>query len=744
MANERSKDNSSEELFSDKPLQVIEKLGFSYYELNNKFVNLLEENQRIKQQCKNLEDKNQENLRLNSELNEKNQEISRTNSNLIEENKEFSRINSEIKEKLEEKEKKFKEFQQYVSNLENQRNEELQQLQKLEIMSQSLDKNLGILKLEEIDESIIKTFKENNEDFLASFSNKNPDESLPYYSNIKVVVGLDFGTTCSGFSYCHVANKQNICSNEIWPGEITQFKTNTVLQYDDKYNDVVLWGASALARKPNRRIKRNKPVELFKLWLGNLDKRLKPRLPVDHKKAITDILEKLEKYESKLVIKDKIAWSVNFFENVLLVLSVPAEYSEKDKSIMRKCAYNAGLIKNKNSKNLQFITEPEAAAIYCVENKLNELQVDDTRMTFMVVDCGGTVDLTTRRLVGINPLQLGEVTARIRDYNGSTFIDGEFIEFLSKRFGARAINLLRENNYDQFQFLVQEFCKNVKEPFTGDNREFYYELDIEYIAPKLLQYVDKEIMEMMEKDEWLIEIKYNDIKSMFDPLIERIIRLIHVQLNNIQEACSAMFLVGGFSENQYFQKRIKQEFNHTVKTFSVPAQPIAAITHGAVIYGLLFIKSSRSNKYAIYATCTTTRVLKYTYGIKVCLDWKKGDSPDRRTPDGKIFKFSPLVKRGTVVEVGKVFSLYEHVLLLPCQTGFSFEIYMSSNCDPRYCDEPGMEYVGTLRIDLPDVHLGYNRPVTFGLSFGHMEISAFAKNNVNGQNYKTSFEVDYF
>ncbi|CAB4494363.1 unnamed protein product [Rhizophagus irregularis] len=189
MANERSKDDSSEKLFSDKPLQVIEKLGFSYYELNNKFINLLEENQRIKQQCKNLEEKNQENLRLNSELNEKNQEISRTNLNLIEENKEVSRINSELKEKLEEKEKKFEEFQQHVSNLENQRNEELQQLQKLEMMSQNLDKNLGILKLEEIDENIIKTFKENNEDFLANFSNKDPDESLPY-SNIKVVVGM--------------------------------------------------------------------------------------------------------------------------------------------------------------------------------------------------------------------------------------------------------------------------------------------------------------------------------------------------------------------------------------------------------------------------------------------------------------------------------------------------------------------------------------------------------------------------
>ncbi|CAB4494366.1 unnamed protein product [Rhizophagus irregularis] len=213
MANERSKDNSSEELFSDKPLKVIEKLGFS------------------------------------------------------------------------------------------------------------------VLKLEEIDENIIKTFKENNEDFLASFSNKNPDESLPYYSNIKVVVGLDFGTTY---------------------------------------------------------------------------KRLKPRLPVDHKKAITDYLREIGK-----VIKDKIAWSVNFFENVLLVLSVPAEYSEKDKSIMRKCAYNAGLINVKNSKNLEFITESEAAAIYCMNNKLNELQEYNLGMTLMVVDCGGyTVDLTTRKLVGINPLRL--------------------------------------------------------------------------------------------------------------------------------------------------------------------------------------------------------------------------------------------------------------------------------------------------------------------------------------------------
>lgn len=35
--------------------------------------------------------------------------------------------------------------------------------------------------------------------------------------NIKVVVGLDFRTTYSGFSYCHTAEPKNIITNNQWP-----------------------------------------------------------------------------------------------------------------------------------------------------------------------------------------------------------------------------------------------------------------------------------------------------------------------------------------------------------------------------------------------------------------------------------------------------------------------------------------------------------------------------------------------
>ncbi len=62
------------------------------------------------------------------------------------------------------------------------------------------------------------------------------------------------------------------------------------------------------------------------------------------------------------LIKERIAerWQgLNFFENVLFVLTVPAEYPEKSIAIMRECAYHAGLLNEIYSTKLKFTTERE-------------------------------------------------------------------------------------------------------------------------------------------------------------------------------------------------------------------------------------------------------------------------------------------------------------------------------------------------------------------------------------------------
>ncbi len=190
------------------------------------------------------------------------------------------------------------------------------------------------------------------------------------------------------------------------------------------------------------------------------------------------------------------------------------------------------------------------------------------------------MDLTTRQLLSNE--RLGEKTIRTGGFCGGIYVDKGFLAFIGEKVGPSAITMLQENHYGQLQYMVQEFCKKVKLLFTGNKADFKtYELDLEDVCPVIKQYVTGDKEEQLEEDEWIIEIQFDDVKKMFDPVIKSIIKLIRGQLDKVDDI-SAMFLVGGFSESKYLQKRIKEEFNDRVRNrnISVPSQPMAAIVRG--------------------------------------------------------------------------------------------------------------------------------------------------------------------
>ncbi|EXX70475.1 uncharacterized protein OCT59_009854 [Rhizophagus irregularis] len=567
---------------------------------------------------------------------------------------------------------------------------------------------------------------------------------MSWVNDIRVIVGLDFGSTYSGFSLYHV-DSDDIKTNNEWPGPggIGKFKTNTVLQYDDDYKNVILWGQQALYRKAPKKSKDKemKPVELFKLYLGNCLEKHRPKLPVDYKKAISDYLHKIGELIKETIPK---YWmGIDFMENVLLILPVPAEYSELDKAIMRECAFNAGLINNRSSEKLQFTTEPEAAAVYCMSKTLKQHYLKEPGTTFMIVDCGGgTVDLTTRKLLEDNTL--GEITERSGDFCGSTFIDKEFIKLLKHKVGNEAIDLLSERHYGQLQHLIQEFCQTAKIPFDGDEPSFRsYDLDLEDSV--LLQYVTGSEKDWLKDKEWVIEIDFNTTKSLFDPIVNRIIKMIRIQLDNSKsEKCSAIFLVGGFSQSKYLQKRIKEEFIDLVRNISTLSQPDAAVVRGAAIYGKSLQQSKSLMNMNRYKCIIATRVLTHTYGTKVSPKWKEGDPPERRTSHGLIHKFRRIVKRKTEVEIDQEIDVGQYAPIVPNQTKLSFDLYYTKEQDAVYCDEPGVEFLGEFLIDLPDVKLGTKRICKLSILFGDMEIKANAINETSGQNYQTKFKFNDF
>ncbi|GBC01540.1 hypothetical protein RclHR1_04220008 [Rhizophagus clarus] len=517
--------------------------------------------------------------------------------------------------------------------------------------------------------------------------------------DIRVVVRIDFGTTFSGFSYAYVKpdkTKIEIVVNDDWPGKKGFKKINTVLQYDKDFDSVTAWGAKALAGIPPKRIKKDKdlpkPVELFKLHLGKVLDSKKPKLPagITPERAITDYLREME-------------------------------FTEDTKTTMRQCLYDAGLIKSLGTLSLQFTTEPEAAAIHCM-NVMKEHRLT-TGATYLVVDCsGGTVDLTVRKLLSTD--RIGETTERSGDFCGGTYVDDEFLKYLESVIGKSAMKMLKEKHYGQVNYMVQQFCSQIKIQFTGEKSDFEtIEWDIDRNCPALKKYVTGSEKDQLSEDEWVIELNFRTVKSFFDPVISKILDLIEQQLENCSDY-SVMFLVGGFSESKYLQNRVKQKFGHKI-SIAVPPNPLAAIVTGACEYGLDM-------------DTVITRVLKWLYGVQISDDWEYGDPPNRKISNNRIYKFSLMARKGTEVSVNEEFStrLYP---VYPDQTSINFPFFYTSEYDAEYCDEPEMNLLGSFSVDLPDTYLGINRPVLITLCFGAMEIVAIAKNETNGKVYRTTF-----
>ena len=556
--------------------------------------------------------------------------------------------------------------------------------------------------------------------------------------SIKVVVGIDFGTSRSGYAYAFIDDKKIIPKTQWFGQNVPYVKTLTQILYSPDLQEK-WWGYEAkkvlTEKRKNDEAKDYHFFERFKMSLREsqdvtsegpriTSKADKKFLAVD---VIADYLRFLKDFAWKDITE---ATSGHLKEKeIRWCLTVPAIWSDADKQLMRRAAQKAGIIgdSEEDAERLILALEPEAAAMYCQEKDQHQLKEGNC---FMVVDSGGgTVDITVHEV--LTGKKLKEVVTGTGGAYGSTYVDKYFIEeFLASKLTSKVIESYYEEEPIDFLDMMDDW-ENAKcnlDPTKG--RFFPIRTKLYKILKNYPDVLDNLADEQDGEDE-SIYIYPESMKHIFKSTLDGLVQKVQEQFDKLgSKGCDIIYLVGGFSTSPLLQERINQEFGDKVKKIVIPPIPGAAVVEGAVAFGI--DPSIRS------------RISRLTYGYDCTKGFKKGKDPlDKRfwSEENNEYYcndlFNNFIEVGDQVDIDEKVT-HRYIPIEKDQTKMPFTFYATKKLHPRYIDEQGITKIGILTIERTDTSSGLDWKVDVTMYFGRTEIQVEAKDVETGKIEKTS------
>jgi len=557
----------------------------------------------------------------------------------------------------------------------------------------------------------------------------------------KVAAAIDFGTSCSGYAYAF-RDDGRIIGRYQWDKQpFSYIKTLTQSLYNGD-GTLEAWGYGALSRFATlRQSKESQSYSFFptfKMALRESHKRTIDgpiavahngrEFPVvdlvaDYLREIANLLrQELQNATSNQLKDQEIFWC----------LSVPAIWKEDEKSLMRIAAIQAGLISEDpgDQDRLLLVLEPEAAALYCQEKMQLQLSVGKR---FMVVDCGGgTVDITVHQ-VSVNGA-LEEVVTGTGGAYGSTYVDRQFIEYLGNKLDSKALEQYQSQDPIGWLELMSNWERK-KCAFEPDKTPITY-LEIPNRLYKILSRDFPVVLAQLSKDQnqddETIHLSRETMESLFNPVLDGLVNKVKEQFALLEgTGCDFIYLVGGFSTSPVLRQRMLDEFANKAQII-MPPLPGSAIVEGAVSFGLNpeMIRSRRS---------------RLTYGCNVSRPFEENldsarissafELDDRRYMFNRFCRF---VRSGESIDIDQVIR-HTFVPTSSDQDSLNFFFFATKKENPRYVDEPDIEELGELEVDIASTVGQKDRRIEVSMSFGKTEIVVVAKDLQTNQLYKTKF-----
>ncbi|KAJ3492701.1 hypothetical protein NLG97_g5203 [Lecanicillium saksenae] len=406
-------------------------------------------------------------------------------------------------------------------------------------------------------------------------------------------------------------------------------------------------------------------------------------------------------------------------------LTVPASWSEAAKILTKSAAIDAGFA-NRPIDQVMLISEPEAAAHYTLKSSIHRLEnFVQKNSGVMVCDCGGgTVDITTYEIEKLEPrLKLRELAVGIAGKCGGSFVDRNFFKLMAERFGEAFTSLDPEKIgpgsafMDMFEQRKKDFSRS-----TANRRAHRIPLFLPGL--KHTHHTDK----FYEKRSSSILLTHEDMRALFDPVVKKIIALIDDQVSRTQgqgeTPISTIVLVGGFASSPYLRESLQQWCDDSDIRLATPITGAwSAIVCGAVLRGL-------------EGSIVREKKCRRHYGIGISRRYDPVTYPNYDTTKRSVW-FDPFqrqeqltgfmnwaIEKGAKLQADSEAAVAIRQHFAKSSLVFTRPIY-SCNLDaaPSTLDNPRIEIVGHITFQLDESHvLKAEMLVQNGVTHYHIDI----------------------
>ncbi|KAK8867494.1 Hsp70 chaperone protein [Apiospora arundinis] len=441
-----------------------------------------------------------------------------------------------------------------------------------------------------------------------------------------IIVAVDLGTTYTGVSWAR-PQKNNALQSPIqvihdWPGVATrnEQKVHTALVYNSD-KSLSSWGP--LCEDDDWAKER---WEFFKIFLD------KPTLDAAHQVGISQAPSSVREAQ-KLVsdflrqVYSHVKYTVELhtgishvgWENLAVefVFSAPTTWrSQQTINTFKEAVREAGFgVEGARHSATVELTESEAAAVGTIKGTTVNFRKGDV---FLSIDAGGgTTDFALMRVVEERePFPLLSQISQVDGIGiGASLIDQAFVSLINDRFSQfpDLVDILPQDcaerlvKSERFRITKYKFGEHVYKSST-------YKLPLEGVPFDFTH-------EAARIESGKVVLDWEEVQSLFDPHIDKIIEKIHEQLewlqsNKITRPISYMILSGGLGSSKYVRDRLQEYLVAKPHPYARNVKILQAMEPQLVVVkGLLLDRMQRLDSGSL--PVIVSRIARSSYGV-VC------------------------------------------------------------------------------------------------------------------------------